>query len=206
MKRIRVTYVKNLSSEEWFCHFLRDERANILGILTLHYGERVRTEVLEDVVQEASVVVWRKLLETDEDKRGNGGVKTFMLKVCRHLLSHEMRGHYDVESIDRRMAEGRWAEVDIMLTQSDEQERIRRERIEMLETFWKQLKVSDRLLLTKYYWEQKSMTDIAREMGLKNESVAKNYKCRAVKALKELMLQNDASEVGNEPASLAFVA
>lgn len=145
------------------------------------------------------------MLETSEDKRSNGGVKTFMLKVCRHLLSHETRGQYDVESIGRRIAKSRWTEVDIMLPQSDEQERIRRERIDMLATYWRQLKVNDRLLLTKYYWEQKSMTDISKEMRLKNESVAKNYKCRTAKALKEL-IQKNASEVGNEPASLAFAA
>lgn len=38
-----------------------------------------------------------------------------------------------------------------------------------------------------YYWDGKSMEEIADEMGLKNDKVAKNYKGRAMKLLKEMM-------------------
>lgn len=188
LKRIKfVMEPARLSREEWTEWFLTQERANVLGILIASYGERFLAADLEDVVQEASVVMWKKIMQTDEADRSREGMKRFMVRTCRFMLSHEMRHMDDTERMDAWEDQSRWELVDEMLQRDDETDRMRHQRYERLMDCWDRLSETNRQLLTKYYWEDKSMADIALEMGLKNDKVAKNYKGRAMKLLKDML-------------------
>lgn len=178
---------RHVNSDEWTEWFLRRERTNVLGVLVKSYGSRFRTADLEDIVQEASVVMWEKAKAIDEQKRSLEGLKAFMIRTCRYMLSHAMRHMDDEERMDAWSDEGRWEKLDEMLHRDDEIQRVQRRRYEKLMDVWDRLGEKDRLLLTLYYWEGKSMDEIAVEMGLKNDKVAKNYKGRAMKLLKEMM-------------------
>lgn len=188
LKKIQIVLEpRHLSCDGWVEWFLGRERANVLGVLIQSYGTRFGVADLEDVVQEASVVVWQRVKTTDETERSREGMKRFMIRTCRYLLSHAMRHMDDEERMDAWEDESRWEKVGQMLNRDDEMERIQRRRYEKLMEVWDRLSEKDRLLLTKYYWENKSMEEIAVEMGLKNDKVAKNYKGRAMKLLKEMM-------------------
>lgn len=188
LKKIKILMEPSrLNREEWTEWFLTNERANVLGILIASYGERFLAADLEDVVQEASVVMWNKIMHTDEAERSREGMKRFMVRTCRFMLSHEMRRLDDVERMDAWEDQSRWEQVDEILHRDEETDRMRRMRYERLMDCWDRLSETDRRLLTKYYWEGKSMADIAVEMGLKNDKVAKNYKGRAMKLLKEMI-------------------
>lgn len=176
-----------LSGEEWTEWFLNHERANVLGILIKSYGARFGQEDIEDIVQEASLVVWEKIMKTDDASRSREGMKRFMILTCRYMLSHEIRRMEDEERLDTWTDESRWEKVGEMLNRDDDMDRVRRIRYEKLIDTWDKLKPADQLLLTKYYWENKSMVDIAIEMKLKNDKVAKNYKGRIMKILKEMI-------------------
>lgn len=188
LKKIQIVLEPHhLSCDDWTEWFLRRERANVLGVIIQSYGSRFGTSDLEDVVQEASVIVWEKLKKIDEKERSREIMKMFMIRTCRYLLSHEMRHMDDSERMDTWQDESRWEKVGEMLNRDDEMERIKRQRYEKLMEVWDRLSEKDRHLLTLYYWDGKSMEDVAKEMGLKNDKVAKNYKGRAMKMLKEMM-------------------
>lgn len=178
---------RHLNCDEWTEWFLRREREKVLQVLVQTYGSSFCKSYLEDIVQEASVIVWQRIKALDEKDRNSEGIKQFMIRTCRYLLSHEMRHMNDEERMDTWKDEARWEKVDQILNRDDEMERIQRLRYEKLMSVWGRLGEKDRRLLTLYYWEDKSMDDIAAEMGLKNENVAKNYKARAMKLLKEMM-------------------
>lgn len=178
---------RHLSCDEWTEWFLRREREKVMQVLVQTYGTRFCASDLEDVVQEASVVVWKKVKSIDEKERSREGMKLFMIRTCRYMLSHAMRHMDDAERMDTWEDESRWEKVDEMLSRDDEMDRIWRQRYEKLMEVWGCLGEKDRRLLTLYYWKDKTMDDIAAEMGLKNDKVAKNYKARAMKLLREMM-------------------
>lgn len=188
LKRVKMLMEPSrLNREEWTEWFLDTERANVLGILIASYGERFLAADLEDVVQEASVVTWQKIMQIDQAERSREGMKRFMIRTCRFMLSHEMRHMDDAERMDAWEDQSRWEMADEILQREEETDRMRRLRYERLMDCWDKLSDTERRLLTKYYWEGKSMADIALEMGLKNDKVAKNYKGRAMKLLKEMI-------------------
>ncbi|MDO4211539.1 MAG: sigma-70 family RNA polymerase sigma factor, partial [Bacteroidales bacterium] len=164
-----------------------DARAHLDGVGTkdlvdavraVQYGLRFRTADLEDVVQEASVIVWEKVKSIDESERNREGMKRFMIRTCRYMLSHEMRHMGEEERMDTWQDESRWEKVGEMLNRDDEMNRIQRRRYEKLMEVWDRLSEKDRRLLTLYYWEDKPMEEVAAVLGLKNDKVAKNYKAR----------------------------
>lgn len=188
LRKIQIVLEPNhLQHDEWTEWFLRRERTNVLGVLVQSYGSRFRTADLEDVVQEASVIVWEKVKSIDESERNREGMKRFMIRTCRYMLSHEMRHMDDEERMDTWQDESRWEKVGEMLNRDDEMNRIQRRRYEKLMEVWDRLSEKDRRLLTLYYWEDKPMEEVAAVLGLKNDKVAKNYKARAMKMLKEMM-------------------
>lgn len=188
LKKIQFEFEPtHLGPDEWMCWFLRRERANMLGILVTSYGTRFMTADLEDVVQEASVIVWRRIMEGEVSKLTSADMKRLMIRVCRNLLSHDMRHMADEERMDAWEDESRWEKVDEMLRRDAEMDRVTRLRYERLMDCWERLKEKDRIILTKFYWENKTMDEISDEMGLKNDKVAKNYKGRAMKMLREMM-------------------
>lgn len=184
-----------MSCDEWTEWFLRRERANVLGVIIQSYGTRFCTADLEDIVQEASVIMWKKVKSINETERSCEGMKQFMIRTCRYMLSHEMRHMDEEERMDAWEDESRWEKVGEMLNRDDEMERIKRQRYERLMEVWDRLDERNRRLLTLYYWDGKSMEEIAEEMGLKNDKVAKNYKGRAMKMLKEMMRMRKAENV-----------
>lgn len=186
---------RHLSCDDWTEWFLRRERANVLGVIIQSYGSRFCTSDLEDVVQEASVIVWEKIKAIDEKERNRVGMKQFMIRTCRYLLSHEMRHMDDAERMDAWEDESRWEKVGEMLNRDDDMQRIHRQRYEKLMEVWDRLNEKDQRLLTFYYWDGKSMEEIAAELGLKNDKVAKNYKGRAMKQLKEMMRMRKCENV-----------
>lgn len=187
---------RHMNRDEWTEWFLRRERDNILRVLIQSYGSRFCSSYLEDVIQEVSVIVWEKIKSCSEKERSREGMKQFMIRTCRYLLSHEMRHMGDEERMDTWKDEGRWEKLGLMLNRDDEMERIQRLRYEKLMSVWGRLSEKDRRLLTLYYWEDKSMEEIAAEMGLKNDKVAKNYKARAMRLLKEMMRLRQKREEG----------
>lgn len=188
LRKIQIVLEPNhLQHDEWTEWFLRRERTNVLGVLVQSYGSRFRTADLEDVVQEASVIVWEKVKSIDESERNREGMKRFMIRTCRYMLSHEMRHMGEEERMDTWQDESRWEKVGEMLNRDDEMNRIQRRRYEKLMEVWDRLSEKDRRLLTLYYWEDKPMEEVAAVLGLKNDKVAKNYKARAMKMLKEMM-------------------
>lgn len=188
LRKIQIVLEPNhLQHDEWTEWFLRRERTNVLGVLVQSYGSRFLTADLEDVVQEASVIVWEKVKSIDESERNREGMKRFMIRTCRYMLSHEMRHMDDEERMDTWQDESRWEKVGEMLNRDDEMNRIQRRRYEKLMEVWDRLSEKDRRLLTLYYWEDKPMEEVAAVLGLKNDKVAKNYKARAMKMLKEMM-------------------
>lgn len=188
LRKIQIVLEPNhLQHDEWTEWFLRRERTNVLGVLVQSYGSRFRTADLEDVVQEASVIVWEKVKSIDESERNREGMKRFMIRTCRYMLSHEMRHMDDAERMDTWQDESRWEKVGEMLNRDDDMNRIQRRRYEKLMEVWDRLSEKDRRLLTLYYWEDKPMEEVAALLGLKNDKVAKNYKARAMKMLKEMM-------------------
>lgn len=168
--------------------FFNSERENVLAILMKKYGNTLRVEDLEDVVQEASVVLWKKVMEHEMRKKD---MKNFLIYVCRNMIGHVLRGVVEVESYDGWEWE-KMSEVEEEIRREEELQRRKCEMLEKLMDMWDGLKEGEKMVLRKFYWDGKSMVEIAREMNFRNEGVAKNLKCRALKMLKEMSLAKAA--------------
>ena len=62
----------------------------------------------------------------------------------------------------------------------------------LLDTIEKHLGEKCRQILSHYYYDKRSMREIAQLMGLANEQVAKNKKSLCLKKLKEMIRENPA--------------
>jgi RNA polymerase sigma factor (sigma-70 family) len=125
----------------------------------------------KDIYQDALIVFWQKAVS------GNlvlsSKISTFIYSICQNLwrkelerkskLSNEEKDNPEINDVDRR------------------------ERIEIINTSISKLGETCRKILTYYYFDNLSMSDIAEKMGFANADTAKTKKYKCKKELDELI-------------------
>jgi len=132
----------------------------------------------EDIYQEVIVNLVQKI-RADKFVR-TAALKTYNYSVARRLWLKQLR------------KKGRNTELgnlkDTLQCPNDiEQNMILQERNTALYQYIDQLPDREQNVLRLYYFERKKMSEIANELSLGSEQVAKNIKCQAMKKLKKLM-------------------
>lgn len=128
--------------------------------------------------------IWQETMVTCYDQALSGKLnslsatlKTYLFAIgknkCREHLRSKQRNAAPIEGNTEKLAAESGAE------QSDRQR--------MLTRILNELKEDDRKVLKLYYLFGMSMSDLAEEMGLKNDAVAKKKKHFALKRAKEML-------------------
>ena len=177
--------IKNETTKSVFFETLVwNQREEVISWLRFKYGKLSYADA-EDIYQEASCELWKKLCEMDD---WHGQPMTGMLKViCAHMYSHWLRKqtwHEDWD--DRYYPQDDGVETDYSYISSETARMLQKERMyEMLN----RLDPQDRSLMEQYL-KNVRMDEIAHRLGFRNAQVARNRKCKiVVKLCKEINAQ-----------------
>ncbi|MDO1450923.1 sigma-70 family RNA polymerase sigma factor [Rhodocytophaga aerolata] len=125
----------------------------------------------KDIYQDALIVFWQKAVS------GNlvlsSKISTFIYSICQNLWRKELERKSKLSSEEKDSPEIN--DVD------------RRERIEIINNSINNLGETCRKILTYYYFDNLSMSDIAEKMGFANADTAKTKKYKCKKELDELI-------------------
>lgn len=136
----------------------------------------------DDMLQEALVVLWERVRCGRFEHRAKLG--TFLFGVVRNMwlrrLAHKRR---EIPQDDFHTA----VDDDPSALES----LIDREQTERVHSALSRLGETCRRLLHLYYWEERSMEEIAAQMGFANADTAKAKKYQCKKALHQLLLQGE---------------
>ncbi len=130
--------------------------------------------IAADIYQESFLAIYR-LVKDGKLSDLSVSLKTYLFQIGRNLsLKHirDRKEHEDIENIpDMEEDSDLW---------NQQQEIAYQMVLDMGEPCNR--------VLSLYYWQRKSMQEIAREMNYKNEQVAKNKKHSCFRSLKEKLL------------------
>jgi RNA polymerase sigma factor (sigma-70 family) len=125
----------------------------------------------KDIYQDALIVFWQKAVS------GNlvlsSKISTFIYSICQNLWRKELERKSKLSSEEKDSPEIN--DVD------------KRERIDIINTSINNLGETCRKILTYYYFDNLSMSDIAEKLGFANADTAKTKKYKCKKELDELI-------------------
>jgi RNA polymerase sigma factor (sigma-70 family) len=142
----------------------------------------------DDILQETIIVLWQKV--NSEQFQLSSKLSTYLLAIARNKWMAEMRKH-------RKTVSG-----DISLQVSDNnptslETLISAEKIELVRRTLEMIPEICKKLLLLYYFEEKSMEEIAGILQFANTDVAKSKKYQCKKSLEEILRQ-ELPEFGGE--------
>ncbi len=136
-------------------------------------------EDAKDIFQEGLIVLYEKVVVPDFVQTST--LKTFLHAICRNLWLKRLRRSNRKET---PMSELQL--LPIADWEDPHQEDQEEERRELVQHLLGQLGEGCRRLLVLFYYERRSMQEIANLLGLSNDRVAKNKKARCMNKLREL--------------------
>jgi len=140
---------------------------------------------VQDLLQEAIIVLWQNVNAGRFEL--NAKVSTYLFAIAKNKWMAEMRRRkrydHNIESIEKR-TDGQNTLESII---DDEQKNLITDALKKLEPPCKEL-----LLL--FYFEERSMNEIAEILNFANSNVAKAKKYQCKKALEVLVKQNEERE------------
>ncbi len=142
----------------------------------------------EDILQEAIIVLWQKA--NAEDFQLTSKVSTFLMAVAKNKWMAEMRKRK------------RWSNQEPDVNLPDESDSsldalVSNERIASVKEALDSMNEVCKNILIMFYFEEKSLDVIAKELGFSNAGVVKSKKYQCKKALQE-RLQKMMNEVERE--------
>lgn len=154
----------------------RTNRAPVTSYVLRNSGTR---DDAEDMLQEALVILWERIRSGRFEHSAKLG--TFLLGTVKHLWS-------------RRLARARRERSGVMEESDPPDEEqpvldslIESETVEHLRQAMEKLGEQCRKLLLLFYWDEKSMEEIAEMMGFANAETAKSKKYQCKKELERLL-------------------
>lgn len=149
----------------------------------------LRDKTPDDVLQEAMVLLYDMVL--DGRFRGSSKVETFLLGICKNLIRDSVkkvsRIQWKESFTDAELKSEDEAADQVLLTEQTAEER---RRDEALESVLGQLTANCRESLKLYYYQNKSMTEIAEARQLANAEQAKKAVHRCRESLRTLVSGN----------------
>lgn len=173
---------------------IRDNDRDVLGELYIKYERMAETfiarqggrrEDAQDALQEAIIILWQKVCGGEFELKSKLG--TYLLGIVKNKWRGELRKKKRIdEGADYDNFESEDAgPMDIFLT--EETQRIIKKSLHRIT---KQC----RELLMMFYFEERSMADIAGALKLSNSAVAKARKYQCKKELQKIMKESLENE------------
>jgi len=176
---------------------IRANDRNVLGELFMKYQKMVYHYIqqhggneldAEDILQESIIVLWQKA--NSAAFQLSSKLSTYVMAVAKNKWLAECRKQ-------RRISH---EEIQLNTTENNPgslEQLISKEKIEMIREALEHIPLLCKKLLLLYYFEEKSMEQIADILGLANADVAKSKKYQCKKSLEEI-LKLSLPEFGGE--------
>lgn len=139
-------------------------------------------ELLKDIFQDAIIALWQNIKSGKYQVRENAKMSTYLIRMVQYRLYEKVKSgkvKYEIPLTK---------DVDAPWESNHDEQSDQLERIEKLQTVFNQLGEKCKTLLGAFYFDKKSMADIAAMTGLQPTSV-KNEKYRCMEKLKSLSTQ-----------------
>ena len=150
-------------------------RRSVASIVLRNHGSE---DDVEDVLQEALVILWERVCNGTFEYQAR--LSTFIYATAKNIWSRRL-------SRNRREVSLPDAVSDVEDNDPDPLEELQEnERITAVQRAMEQIGNPCHDLLLLYYWEERSMEDIARQLGFANADTVKSKKYQCKKVLGQL--------------------
>lgn len=173
------------------------KRGEVIAWLCCKYTNLER-EDLEDIVQDSSIVLWDLLL-ANKVANAEGDLLKMWKTISRNKCTHWIEKQKHKVKWDARLLNG-WDEGYDAWNRGDEEHRY---KMEMMHEWIDRQSDKNRLLMQMVF-EDKSMSDICKALGLKSDQNARNKKCNLIKRMKKEL--NNGQTYAACPLSICEVA
>jgi RNA polymerase sigma factor (sigma-70 family) len=173
------------SDESYFTRVYNEHKGYTMRFL---YKMNDDTDLLADLYQDAMILLYQK--SKDPAFELTCSIQTYINSVCRNQLLNKFKQN------SRFITKGDDFDQNISDWHEDAFSEEKENRINTLEEALAQLKETGEkcyAILKSYFYEKKSMQEIAQELGYTNGDNVKNQKARCQKKLKELALKAHAA-------------
>lgn len=170
-----VSELKN-NSEDALVQLYNDNYTSVRNLVFKNSGKE---KDVEDVLQEAVVVVWQKVKKTDFVLTSK--ISTYLYSIARFIWLKKLKKTDKLDGYNENLSYNSF--FDITSIASNENKEIILNKIDKLDSVCKQILVS-------FYFYERDMNEIAKEMGFANSNVAKSKKYQCFKKLQESVLSS----------------
>lgn len=191
------------NDERAWRHIYRESRLGFASIVAQSYADsNLRREDIEDIFQESLVVLMHKVKSGSFTASRNGAIFSYLVEIGKQITKNYLR---------KRRATASDKLVTISLNRhNNEEESIsvdekQHTQDEFLDRVFDMLPSECKRLLKYFYWEHKSMDDIASILGMRNADSAKTKKSKCMNKFKDIAAQLIESEEFAEEAVRATV-
>ena len=142
-------------------------------------------EHAKDIYQEAFLAFWKNVKQDKFVPQNENSINGYLYAIAKHKWMDYLRSkNYKKTVVSSTMVDIEISETDLDKINDD---KINDERLQSVMHAFKDLGLSCKSLLTKFYFEKKSMKVIANELELDAAST-RNKKYRCMQKLRELAL------------------
>lgn len=140
----------------------------------------------KDIFQEAFITVWENVKTNKFQPESNCSLNGYLYTICKNKWMDYLRSKHHKKTLVRSHMNNFEISDSTYFDKSDDI--LKENRLEDVMEAFKSLGASCKTLLTKFYFEKKSMNTIAEELHLDAAST-RNKKYRCMQKLRELALK-----------------
>jgi RNA polymerase sigma factor (sigma-70 family) len=192
-----VRYLKFFLSDQQVVSAIRNGNDKALTYLYERNLRMIRKFVLEnsgtepdsaELLQDALVVLWENVRSGKFTLQSK--ISTYLFSVAKNKWLQELGRKKRFSVIDEQ-------QINQPDGENQEDNLLKQELIEIVKTYIEQLSPLCRKILLLFYYEDRSMTEISKILGLANENVAKSKKYQCKKDLEQLVKAhlNESGEI-----------
>ncbi|MEZ4795706.1 MAG: sigma-70 family RNA polymerase sigma factor [Flavobacteriaceae bacterium] len=142
-------------------------------------------EHAKDIFQDAFLAFWRNVKQDKFVPENENSINGYLYTIAKHKWMDYLRSkNYRKTVVSSTIVDVEGSETDFEKINDD---KINDERLQSVMYAFKDLGLSCKSLLTKFYFEKKSIKDIAKELQLDAAST-RNKKYRCMQKLREMAL------------------
>jgi len=184
-----------VSDQKRIIHALLNNDEKIIRMLYTKNYPKIEAMILKnngnkedakDIYQEAFIALWKRVRQDNFEIKNESAMDGFIYRVAKNKWMDQLRsaGYKKNVSYDQLAEDGYESVADENTNQDDSNQN----KLATAMHAFKNLGDECKNLLLKFYFEKKSMNEIAKELKLDSAST-RNKKYRCMKKLKELALQ-----------------
>jgi RNA polymerase sigma factor (sigma-70 family) len=164
------------NDEEALVELFRQNRRPVTSLVTRNQGSE---DDAEDVLQEALVVLWERVRSGSFEYQAK--LSTFIYATAKNIWFRQLARH-------RRELPATEETLDVATDDATPLEELEEnERVLAVQKAMEQIGNPCRDLLLLYYWEERSMEEIAMKLGFANADTVKSKKYQCKKSLEHLV-------------------